>query len=302
MGEYLRKTIVENLDWLKQQNTWYRECSHFSGDSNVLCEKIKKIKDRGRKLPYGLGIRYIVDSILSPMKNNEAGLDEYQEPLSLLSQTGKYNDDIVIVDGVYTSERLKKMSLVLDPDGTYHYVNKLNTNYRDITEMLTQLLVDGGKLDDLKDLTSEEIYDYLFSIKKDLKPLILKYLKSHGLLEFTRNSINNTSQGDRCESYVEQRFNEIGIRTLYRGGNGDFIDMIYGTDLIISHKGINKTCQVKCTSKSVMSAIKNPQYSKIDYFICVDEYRGDVIVFNKEGNNFTIKENGKIVTNEKVKV
>jgi hypothetical protein len=56
----------------------------------------------------------------------------------------------------------------------------------------------------------------------------------------------NSGGGEEAEDVIEGFLSENGFEILYRGGNGDFLDMIYGTDIIVKHPkhGI-KTIQVK---------------------------------------------------------
>ena len=57
---------------------------------------------------------------------------------------------------------------------------------------------------------------------------------------------------------------------LYRGGDGDPIDMAYGCDLIISKDDKIETVQVKTKEISAIEASKNSNYSSIDLFYWSD--------------------------------
>jgi len=57
-----------------------------------------------------------------------------------------------------------------------------------------------------------------------------------------------------------------GYTTLYEGGNGDFIDMKYGVDLIMEKEGEIYLVQVKSKSYAAYRSTDKPQYRYIDIF------------------------------------
>jgi hypothetical protein len=78
----------------------------------------------------GLGLKKIINQKLEPLKTNipQSDIDRYAKGLKLLYATGKYDRQEII--DTYESLKTKKLVYV---DGEWHFVNKLNTNWSDIT-------------------------------------------------------------------------------------------------------------------------------------------------------------------------
>jgi hypothetical protein len=290
------KEEVGDFDWTNkvepavEEN--YKPCSHFiRPNAKQLCKKINGLKAWLHK---DLGLMNVVNETLKDLKVVQDMTDKYQEPLKILHDTGKY-PQIKLVNGTYTHDRLLNAGLVLDGDGEYHYVNKLNTNYSDLAEMLTELLVKGGKVDDLANKSQLGIKKYLEGIKPVLFRLIKKYFKPTDLKEFVRNTVGLTRIGDEAEDYASEILQKSGMRELYQGGNGDFIDMLFGIDLIMTHNGRTITCQVKSREGLLVGARKNGYYASIDYFISpIGEIGNGITIFNKKGDNFKINHEGTV--------
>jgi hypothetical protein len=270
----------------------YQGCSHFTDpNANQLCKKISGLRAWLHK---DLGMRVVVDDMLKDLKVVQDLTDKYQEPLRILHDTGKY-PEIKLVNGTYTHKRLVDAGLVLDENGEYDYVNKLNTNYSDLAELITELLVKGGKVDALADKNELGIKKYLENIKPVLFRLVSKYFKPEELKQFVRNTVGLTQMGDEAEDYAGEVLEKFGMNQLYQGGNGDFIDMMFGADLIMSSDGRTITCQVKSSERQAISASESNQYNKIDYFISPQNGIGSgIVIYNREGKSFRMDDNGKI--------
>ena len=99
--------------------------------------------------------------------------------------------------------------------------------------------------------------------KHKLPQLFETYLKSpHELLNFTTNIKFTSSYGEKLESEVTNRLENLGYKILYSGGNGDYIDMCFSVDLIIEGNGIVRTVQVKTNQKQVDKFIKDCENGK----------------------------------------
>lgn len=270
----------------------YRNCDHFvNPNANQLCKKISGLR---AWLHRDLGMRVVVDDMLKDLKVVQDLTDKYQEPLKILYDTGNYRD-IKLVNGVYTHKRLVDAGLVLDENGEYHYVNKLNTNYSDLAELITELLVKGGKVDALVNKNELGIKKYLENIKPVLFRLIQKYFKAEDLKQFVRNTVGLTKMGDEAEDYAGEVLHKYGMTQMYQGGNGDFIDMMFGVDLIMDYQGRTITCQVKSSERQAVTASGSSQYKKIDYFISPQNGIGSgIVIYNKEGRSFRIDDTGRI--------
>ena len=102
----------------------------------------------------------------------------------------------------------------------------------------------------------------------DLYTLIKSNLDFKNYVSWNRN---NSAAGEIAEDKVRQMLESKGCKTLYQGGDGDFIDMIYGIDLIVSKNNKIYTVQVKNKEDGAKKAIDKSiggqnAYSNIDWF------------------------------------
>ena len=223
--------------------------------ANELAERINGLGPWLSKSPYkkvrgkwvesiynGLGLKKIINNKLESLKTNipQSEIDKVAKGLKILYSTGNYDRDEII--NTYESLKTKKLVYV---DGEWHFVNKLNTNWSDTAELITELIVRMGDLD--KVYEEENIKEYLYNIRGEISSFLDKNFKDKkDYLDYTNNSKVNSAAGEEAEDVIEGFLSENGFEILYRGGNGDFLDMIYGTDIIVKHPkhGI-KTIQVK---------------------------------------------------------
>ena len=293
MKNIIKKIIKEEINdfgWTKGVEPKYNRCSHFSGEDKELCLKIDTLKTF---LVYDLGLKNIIEGLLNTIKEVKDINDEYQEPLELLYNTGQY-PDIKFVDGRYTHTRLMNTGIVRDEKGEYHYVNKLNTNYSDLAELITQLFVKGGKVSELNSKNIDGLKAYLLSIKPSMKRLVEKYFKADELKEFVINTKYFTYLGDDAENKVLEVLEKFGMTKLYQGSNGDFIDMLFGIDLIMEYNGKTYTIQVKSKENALYSAMKNSYYSRINYF-AAPTTNGGIVIINKSGKKTYLDFNDSVI-------
>jgi len=208
----------------------------------------------------GLGMMTIIDDIFKEYnyetKLNQKQIDKFNHGIELLKKTSMPIEYInsQILNKLPNGINNKK--LVLDENGEWHHVNKLNTNYSDLSELLVELIKRGcdnyekGKI--VYDSIMENPTRGLLSIKTHLKRLIIHYFieKGKGLddfKKFTNYSIRMSKIGEEAEDRVSAFLQSKGLSIAYSGGNGDFLDMIFGTDIIIFSPTSNeyKTVQVK---------------------------------------------------------
>jgi hypothetical protein len=151
---------------------------------------------------------------------------------------------------------IQNAKLVLDDSGNWHHVNKLNTNYSDLADLLTELVMRGigrnyekGKA--IYDSIVKNPSEGLLSIKAYLKKLIIFYFIDNGkgiddFKSFTKFSTKMSEIGEAAENRVVEFIKSKGFEIAYSGGNGDFIDMIFGSDMIVFREDYGyKSIQVK---------------------------------------------------------
>jgi hypothetical protein len=203
----------------------------------------------------GLGLKGKINNILNDIKTNigEDEIKKYTYGANLLRLNGNISD----MEYRRFIDTLPKKRLVYIL-GKWHPVNKLNTNYSDVSQILNDLLF---KSKNENDLTSIEIIDVirntenirdieniLYSNRDHIEGLFDRYISTpNQLLGYTKNIKNNSEWGEKIENEVVKILLSIpGYELLYKGGDGDFIDMIFSVDLIFkSPKNQTKTIQVK---------------------------------------------------------
>jgi hypothetical protein len=253
----------------------------------------------------GLGFQSAVEEILSSMSevidfNKDP---KYQIPLKYLKDTGRFDNksDFKFIDklpdGTYYAKSISNFNQVLDSNGNYDPVNKLNTNYSDLAELIfdiiskedTSIISKSLKLDD-KSLKVE--LSNFFS-GKNLVELINKNVSD--IRYYVSNNRRMSSIGDNVEVFVKNKFESIEkngekvYKCVYQGGDGDPVDMVYGVDLIIEKLSSDefKLVQVKSSPMVAKSSSTEWRYSNIDLFC--SKIGDKVIIYTKkdqEGKTF----------------
>ena len=166
----------------------------------------------------GLGIEKIIDEILDPLKSNirQEEIDKHIFGINLLKNNGniseiQHNNFIKNLPNrklVYTNNNRE-----IDSNGVWNYVNKLNTNYSDIADILTELLIrsyTNGSLTSKNIIDSllskdsdEESKNILLKHKHKIPQLFTTYLTSPmELLNFTNNIKVNSDYGEKLENNI----------------------------------------------------------------------------------------------------
>lgn len=233
----------------------------------------------------GLGLQKIIEDNLTDIKSgiSQEDMDKYTRGVDLLRDNGKISDRVR--ENFINNLSSRKLVYV---DGKWHPVNKLNTNYSDIAELLTDLLfesLDDNQYEFPKEIiefivntnNESEIKNILSKYKQDIPKLFESYLKTpEKLLTYTKNIIRNSAYGAKMEDDVLDKLKSMGYTEEYKGGDGDFIDMIFSTDLIVkTPRGEIKTIQVKSTESQGIKFIqdqKNGKHGAVD--ILIYPYKG----------------------------
>lgn len=224
----------------------------------------------------GLNLMIIINEVLEQYKTplEQSEIDDFNKGIDILRKSSmiQYDIDKILekkLPGGITSVKLVKKS-----DGSYSYLNKLNTNYTALANLLTDMIVKSIEINREKGLGFYEklIQDpqkALLSIQKFLKRLILNYFPTLESLEVYSKYIMKSSEiGEFSEKKVADFLQRLGYTILYQGGNGNFIDMIFGCDIICQkedeigdlYSGI-KTIQVK----SYLPKMDDLKYYKVDW-------------------------------------
>jgi uncharacterized protein (DUF1330 family) len=299
MKETIKKILKEEqLNLFGDQRTKYKPCSHFTDkDENELCHKIGSLKT----FLYddsGLGLKNIINSKLNQMMELKDVNQKYQGPLKLLYDTKKYDQsggyDYISEDGgYYENEILKSVNRVFDSKGKFDYINKLNTNYADLAELLTELLRRGNMVQKLNIKDVLGIRNYLSSIKDKLEKVLDKYIDISEYRSFVRNTTFRSQIGEQAENDVRDILEKHGMKTLYQGGDGDFIDMLFGTDLIMSDGGKTTTIQVKTKENQAKSDLSSWKYKKVDFLVAPTD--NGIIMFDHKGGKTKIDKDGNLI-------
>jgi|694.fasta_scaffold45116_3 uncharacterized protein (DUF1330 family) len=299
MKETIKKILKEEqLNLFGDQRTKYKPCSHFTDkDENELCHKIGSLKT----FLYddsGLGLKNIINSKLNQMMELKDVNQKYQGPLKLLYDTKKYNQsggyDYISEDGGYYENKvLKSVNRVFDSKGKFDYINKLNTNYADLAELLTELLKRGNMVQKLNTKDVLGVKNYLSSIKDKLEKVLDKYIDISEYRSFVRNTTFRSQIGEQAENDVRDILEKHGMKTLYQGGDGDFIDMLFGTDLIMSDGGKTTTIQVKTKENQAKSDLSSWKYKKVDFLVAPTD--NGIIMFDHKGGKTKIDKDGNLI-------
>jgi hypothetical protein len=214
-------------------------------DFKALFQKIESLKSWLYKAN-GLGMMSIIDQIFSennytsPVSQNQ--IEKFNRGIELLKRTSMPLEYINSQMAYKLPGGIRNAKLVLDESGEWHYINKLNTSYSDLSELLVELIKRGcdnnyekGKI--VYDSIMNNPTQGLLSIKPHLKRLITYYFieKGKGLEDFkkfTNSSTRMSKIGEAAEDRIIAFLQSNGLSIAYSGGNGDFLDMLFGTDII----------------------------------------------------------------------
>ena len=266
----MNKLIIENIERIKSlmiesdDKSGYKFCDRFSGNKQkmLVCNKIGTLKSNLHK-DEGIGLKKIIkkrtyelgSEIPKDLQSKFIQGAELLQSLGKISETEKNN---------FINKRVKGDRLVY-LNGEWQPINKLNTNYYDLAELLTDLIYKGGNKS--KNIIQEIINDpngALKKIKPYLERLLTKYFEDvEELLNYTKNTQRTSAIGESAEQRVKEHLQNKGFKVEYEGGNGDLIDMVFGTDLIMSHSDFGtKTIQVKANEEAY-----DKDYEYVDWVI-----------------------------------
>jgi len=233
-------------------------------------------------LIYKFGLFDAINRLLKENSTPKNANPDYQLPLSILFQTGKYSD-IRNSGSEYYTDKLSNLGFVLNSEGKWHPVNKLNTNSFDQAELLYDLFNKLGVYIEIPTDNDNMLKSWLleFKSKNDLYELIKRNLN---FKDYTKWNRKFSADGEAAENKVSDLLQSKGCEILYQGGDGDFVDMIYGSDIMVRKNDKIYTVQVKSKEEGAKSALDkaiktNGSYSNIDWFCSPSG--GGIKVFTK---------------------
>jgi hypothetical protein len=262
------KLIIEDIKRIKslmiesEGKNEYNFCDRFSGNKQkkYVCSKIGSLK--GLLSRYnGLDLRTVIDKQTSdlqteiPQDLQEKFIDcaIFLESLGKITEKEKNN---------FIEKKVKNGKLVY-LNGEWQPINKLNTNYFDLAEILTELIYKNKNNTTFQAIINDP-KTTLMNMKSEIHTMIEEYFDDPKMLfDYTKNIQRTTQQGESAEQRVKEYLQDKGFKVEYEGGNGDLIDMAFGTDLIMSHPDFGvKTIQVKANEKSY-----DQEYEYVDWII-----------------------------------
>lgn len=262
------KLIIEDIKRIKslmiesEGKNEYNFCDRFSGNKQkkYVCSKIGSLK--GLLSRYnGLDLRTVIDKQTSdlqteiPQDLQEKFIDcaIFLESLGKITEKEKNN---------FIEKKVKNGKLVY-LNGEWQPINKLNTNYFDLAEILTELIYKNKNNTTFQAIINNP-KTTLMNMKSEIHTMIEEYFDDPKMLfDYTKNIQRTTQQGESAEQRVKEHLQDKGFKVEYEGGNGDLIDMAFGTDLIMSHPDFGvKTIQVKANEKSY-----DQEYEYVDWII-----------------------------------
>jgi hypothetical protein len=269
MDKLIREDIerIKSLMIESEGKTEYNFCDRFSGNRQKMyvCSKIGSLRGILSK-SNGLDLRTVIDEKISDLETEipQDLQDKFIDGAIFLKSLGKITED---EKNDFIENKVRNNKLVY-LNGEWQPINKLNTNYYDLAELLTELIYKN------KDNTTfqaiiKDPKTTLMRMKSELKTMIDDYFDDPMMLfDYTKNIQRTSQQGESAEQRVKEYLQDKGFKVEYEGGNGDLIDMVFGTDLIMSHPDFGvKTIQVKANPKAY-----DQDYRYVDWVIIAEPF------------------------------
>jgi len=264
----MNKILKENIERIKslmvesEDQPEYRFCERFSGNKQKMyvCSKVGSLKSILSKSD-GLNLKTVIEKQISDLEteipkdlqNKFIDAANYLESLGKITKTEKE---------YFIKNKIENNKLVY-LNGEWQPINKLNTNYYDLAELVTELIYKKKNNNIIQGIIKDP-KNTLMSMKTQIEDMVKEYFEDPKMLfDYTKNIQRTTQQGESAEQRVKEYLQNNGFKVEYEGGNGDLIDMVYGTDLIMSHPDFGtKTIQVKANPKAY-----DQDYKFVDWVI-----------------------------------
>lgn len=269
MDKLIREDIerIKSLMIESEGKNEYNFCDRFSGNKQKIyvCSKIGSLKGLLSR-SNGLDLKTVIEKQISDLET-EIPKDlqkKFIDCAIFLESLGKITED---KKNDFIKNNVINNKLVY-LNGEWQPINKLNTNYFDLAELLTELIYKNKNNTTFQAIIKEP-KTTLMRMKSELKKMIEDYFDDPMmLLDYTKNIQRTSQQGESAEQRVKEHLQDKGFKVEYEGGNGDLIDMVFGTDLIMSHPKFGvKTIQVKANEKAY-----DQDYKYVDWIIIASPF------------------------------
>jgi len=264
MDKLIRENIerIKSLMFESEGKTEYNFCDRFLGNKQKMyvCSKIGSLKGLLSRND-GLDLRTVIEKQISDLQT-EIPIDlqdKFIDCAIFLESLGKITEK---EKNNFIEKKVKNGKLVY-LNGEWQPINKLNTNYFDLAEILTELIYKNKNNTTFQAIINDP-KTTLMNMKSEIHTMIEEYFDDPKMLfDYTKNIQRTTQQGESAEQRVKEHLQDKGFKVEYEGGNGDLIDMVFGTDLIMSHPDFGvKTIQVKANEKAY-----DQDYRYVDWVI-----------------------------------
>lgn len=160
-------------------------------------------------------------------------------------------------------------------DGKWHIVNKSNSNYSFLAQLLTDILLENNlehilqPISETNDMTV--IKDILLKNKTDILEIMDETLDIDDLIKLSEERLGDTDViGNKTEDEAIKWLQDKGMRVMKVGGDGDLIDIFFGIDVFVQYKGKIFTVQVKTSERQkedFISRYKQGKYQAVDILL-----------------------------------
>lgn len=182
----------------------------------------------------------------------DAILSEYKK--SLPKQSKQYKEDSQVLKKYFGMDenqidKVMDIKMIYDDDGNWLPINKLNTNYSDLSVFISDILFDSNAclcqlVNDLKNNDYSYLLELSEKMVKEPKKYFEKYLKDN-FEKYTLNNRKNTIKGNDSELFVIELLEKEGYNLVYLASEGSPIDTKLGIDMVMEKDNIYYKIQVK---------------------------------------------------------
>jgi len=205
--------------------------------------------------------------------------EQYKKDAEVLKKYFNFDDEDI--------NKIMKIKMVYDDNGNWVPINKLNTNYTDLSVLITDILVDEGEcickvVESLKQDDNSVLIKLSDKMMKDPESYYEKYL--HGNFDkYVQNNRRNTILGDESELFAISEMEKLGYKLVYLTSEGSPIDTKLGVDAILEKDGEIFKIQIKS-----VGSLTNTKETPCDVSNPGIKEKGGVKVFKR--NRITVNE------------